>query len=288
MSTYTFDTDTFRWSEAHIYGSSRIGVYNAEQVLVVGTTTQNSHLQANEHENIRGKRHYELSNHLGNVLAVVSDRRTGICTGNGLVAYNAEVVSATDYYAFGSPMPGRQGIQQCSTVTNTVTVTNYAAQEDFSSSSVGGFVAGSGSRTVSNPTGDVLRIGSTWTTRPQANKSVTVLASTNYTLNFDLDSFSSMFGYSHTVRVTVILPGGGSFNTDYNNTGNKTINFTSTVAGNATIRFSSIINGSGVYSPNPFIDIDNFNVTYITTTTTTSNVCSAWDKGYRYGFSKLF
>ncbi|MDP2174455.1 MAG: hypothetical protein Q8K70_00950, partial [Bacteroidota bacterium] len=152
MSTYTFDTDTFRWSEAHIYGSSRIGVYNAERVLVVGTTTQNSHLQANEHENIRGKRHYELSNHLGNVLAVVSDRRTGICTGNGLIAYEAEVVSATDYYAFGSPMPGRQGIQQCSTVTNTVTVTNYAAQEDFSSSSVGGFVAGTGSRTVSNPT----------------------------------------------------------------------------------------------------------------------------------------
>ncbi|MDP2175848.1 MAG: hypothetical protein Q8K70_08065, partial [Bacteroidota bacterium] len=180
MSTYTFDTDTFRWSEAHIYGSSRIGVYNAEQVLVVGTTTQNSHLQANEHENIRGKRHYELSEAvsrmplnkkiineqlsnlpqacgMGNVLAVVSDRRTGICTGNGLIAYEAEVVSATDYYAFGQASRklaglGRQGIQQCSTVTNTVTVTNYAAQEDFSSSSVGGFVAGTGSRTVSNPT----------------------------------------------------------------------------------------------------------------------------------------
>ncbi|MDP2174289.1 MAG: hypothetical protein Q8K70_00115, partial [Bacteroidota bacterium] len=59
------------------------------------------------------------------------------------------------------------------------------------------------------------------------------------------------------------------------------------VAGNATIRFSSIINGSGVYSPDPFIDIDNFNVTYITTTTTTSTVCSAWDKGYRFGFNSM-
>jgi len=36
---------------------------------------------------------------------------------------------------------------------------------------------------------------------------------------------------------------------------------------------------------NPYIDIDNFAVTYITTTTSTSTVCSVWDKGYRYGFN---
>jgi RHS repeat-associated protein len=45
-----------------------------------------------------GEKTYELSNHLGNVLAVVSD---------ALIDDAPSVVSATDYYAFGQEMPGR-------------------------------------------------------------------------------------------------------------------------------------------------------------------------------------
>jgi len=61
---------------------------------------------------------YVKENHLGNVLSVVSDRKlgvdnvnntTGVAPPDGLVDYYlADVVSTTDYYAFGSPMPGRQ------------------------------------------------------------------------------------------------------------------------------------------------------------------------------------
>jgi RHS repeat-associated protein len=305
MSTYTYDTDTFRWSEAHIYGSSRIGIYNAEQVLVIGNTANSSTLQANEYENIRGKRHYELSeafsrmyltkkynneqlsNHLGNVLAVVSDRRTGICTGNGLIAYNAEVVSATDYYAFGSPMPGRQGIQQCSTYVDTVYVNNYIAQEDFSSSSVGGFVAGSGSRSVSNPSGNVLRIESIWTARPLATRSVAVAANTDYTVNFDIVGYSNLSNFTENVRVRIIIPGGLTITQNYTATGSHSLYIRSVTAGNITVEISQVITGSGSYGINPFVDIDNFSVTYITTTTSTSTVCSVWDKGYRFGFNSM-
>jgi RHS repeat-associated protein len=46
-----------------------------------------------------GRREYEVSNHLGNVLAVVSDAKLPA----------ARVLSHTDYYAFGSAMPGRSG-----------------------------------------------------------------------------------------------------------------------------------------------------------------------------------
>lgn len=46
---------------------------------------------------------YENSNHLGNVLAVVSDKR--ILNSSG--TYEADVVSAQDYYAFGMIQPGR-------------------------------------------------------------------------------------------------------------------------------------------------------------------------------------
>jgi len=42
---------------------------------------------------------FELGNHLGNVLAVVSDKR--------LPNNEPDVVSVTDYYPFGSQMPGR-------------------------------------------------------------------------------------------------------------------------------------------------------------------------------------
>ena len=54
--------------------------------------------------------HREETNHLGNVLAVVSDRKIGVADqGNpGTVEYyEAHVVSAQDYYPFGMIMPGR-------------------------------------------------------------------------------------------------------------------------------------------------------------------------------------
>lgn len=52
---------------------------------------------------VRGMKRYELSNHLGNVLAVVSDRRTGVdSTNDGNVDYyTAQVLSAQDYYPEG-------------------------------------------------------------------------------------------------------------------------------------------------------------------------------------------
>ncbi len=58
----------------------------------------------------RGNKFFELSNHLGNVLVTVSDRRRSTPnTGNpALVSrYQAVVLSAQDYFAFGMIMPGR-------------------------------------------------------------------------------------------------------------------------------------------------------------------------------------
>jgi RHS repeat-associated protein len=50
----------------------------------------------------RGNKLFELSNHLGNVLATISDKRYGVTTDDSTVIYyNPEVVSANDYYPFG-------------------------------------------------------------------------------------------------------------------------------------------------------------------------------------------
>lgn len=54
-------------------------------------------------------RRYELSNHLGNLLATISDRSTVVNEDrDGVVDYyKVEVLSAQDYYPFGMQMPGR-------------------------------------------------------------------------------------------------------------------------------------------------------------------------------------
>ena len=58
----------------------------------------------------RGLKVFELSNHLGNVLVTVSDKKIGVDSDqDGTVDYyEAEVTSANDYYPFGWSMPGRQ------------------------------------------------------------------------------------------------------------------------------------------------------------------------------------
>jgi RHS repeat-associated protein len=56
-----------------------------------------------------GEKQYELSNHLGNVLVTISDRKL-VEEDEGVIAlkYEADVLLASDYYPFGMQMPGRQ------------------------------------------------------------------------------------------------------------------------------------------------------------------------------------
>jgi RHS repeat-associated protein len=57
----------------------------------------------------RGFRSYELTNHLGNVLVTITDKKIGHNSGNGSVDYfTADVVNANDYYPFGMIQPDRK------------------------------------------------------------------------------------------------------------------------------------------------------------------------------------
>lgn len=65
----------------------------------------------------RGNKFFELSNHLGNVLATVSDKKIGHTSDDTTIDYyNADVVSAQDYYPSGMLMSGR---------TYSIANTNY-------------------------------------------------------------------------------------------------------------------------------------------------------------------
>jgi RHS repeat-associated protein len=56
----------------------------------------------------RGQKRYELSNHLGNVLSVITDRRIQACGAGDVMHYEAQVVSVSDYYPFGMRIKERE------------------------------------------------------------------------------------------------------------------------------------------------------------------------------------
>ena len=99
-------------TESDIYGSSRLGmlrtaidVYNPTPVTPVILPLLG---QGYGVIFARGDKLFELTNHLGNVLATISDKKYGVSLdGSTVDHYVPQVVSASDYYPFGSQMPGR-------------------------------------------------------------------------------------------------------------------------------------------------------------------------------------
>lgn len=110
MSIYTQDaainSGQLTQTEIHLYGSSRLGLVN---------TSTNVQALANTNgitTFIKGNKVFELSNHLGNVLVTISDKKIGVSSnGTTIDYYNADVVTAKDYYPFGMQMPGRNYTQ---------------------------------------------------------------------------------------------------------------------------------------------------------------------------------
>jgi hypothetical protein len=112
-------TDSLRLEEWHMYGSSRIGIYQTNKAMAQrtvrienGITTQlsNTHIEQlslSRFYTERGAKRYELTNHLGNVLSVVTDKKLPVCSGTSVSYFIADVVSATDYSPFGAPLAER-------------------------------------------------------------------------------------------------------------------------------------------------------------------------------------
>lgn len=103
MAIYTGVGDALPLTEQHLYGSSRLGVWNRAVDMDVLPNENNSTFT-------RGNKFFELSNHLGNVLVTISDKKIGVDNNSdGTVDYyTADVITANDYYPFGSLMPGRK------------------------------------------------------------------------------------------------------------------------------------------------------------------------------------
>jgi len=73
LATYRASAAGMFWESAMLYGSKRLGEYRADKCVGNGCTV--SATLAGHFYRFRGKRRYEESNHLGNVLTTVSDRK---------------------------------------------------------------------------------------------------------------------------------------------------------------------------------------------------------------------
>ncbi|MDY8138497.1 DUF6443 domain-containing protein, partial [Aquimarina sp. 2201CG5-10] len=91
-----------RVKEHHIYGSSRLGV-EEKDILVNDDDAPTTNMFANS----IGDKRYELSNHLGNVLSVITDRKVADSQNNG--TFIPDVLTYNDYYPFGMLLPNRHG-----------------------------------------------------------------------------------------------------------------------------------------------------------------------------------
>ena len=116
LATYRKVSDTIFVKEQNIYGSSRLGVKMKEVIVaanyfpinqtpVMNIIDPSLHLPMRKYHfnSYRNTTAYELTNHLGNVLATITDAKT-----NTAATSAATLLSATDYYAFGMAIPDRK------------------------------------------------------------------------------------------------------------------------------------------------------------------------------------
>ncbi|RFS21146.1 hypothetical protein DVR12_17580 [Chitinophaga silvatica] len=124
--------------ETNLYGSSRLGVLyqqiNVENLLPPSTKDLPNLGSGFSSIFNRGEKVFELSNHLGNVLSTVSDRkRPNILNGTTIDHFDPVIKTAQDYYPFGSLMPGRGGYAIVNGwVGNNTTVNGYSLPSSLS------------------------------------------------------------------------------------------------------------------------------------------------------------
>jgi len=106
-------TDSLRQTELDMYGSSRLGtvqtnlnVQRHQDSLALGGDFGSAKIDTFT----RGFKFFELTNHLGNVLATVSDKKLAVdSNSDGVVDYyTADVASATDFSSYGAGLEGRK------------------------------------------------------------------------------------------------------------------------------------------------------------------------------------
>jgi RHS repeat-associated protein len=101
---------TFVLDEQHLYGSSRLGLQQPRKVLVGQLVSGTIDVRNSDINRTVGDKRFELSNHLGNVLSVINDKKLPILSNIGSLTYFVPDEEAfNDYYPGGMLLPNRHG-----------------------------------------------------------------------------------------------------------------------------------------------------------------------------------
>lgn len=103
LAVYEEECGTITLKEQPIYATKRVGMISPDEEITPGTAAASTKKYARE----LGHKQYELTDHLGNVRAVISDEKLADHSDTEPV-YTASVMTANNYYPFGSPLVGQQ------------------------------------------------------------------------------------------------------------------------------------------------------------------------------------
>lgn len=95
---------SYALTEQYFFGSSRLGVKNTT-VNLLGSVSHAYNIDNSVY--FSGRKSYELSNHLGNVLTTVSDKPVSHISGQSVDYWLADIRQSTDYSPFGVTLKGR-------------------------------------------------------------------------------------------------------------------------------------------------------------------------------------
>jgi RHS repeat-associated protein len=302
LALYDNANNTINWREQHLYGSQRLGMWAPGDWTLAGNKT------------------YELSNHLGNVLATITDRRIQHTADQSTVDYyNPDITNAQDYYPFGSLMPGRT-FPAASTGSTGTPVTPPAPptvstvyQHSFEAAVAYPYTAApnilnsnlSGSSWTNSYGAWVTYTGgaaSTFalglgTTTPSSQTTATITLIFNVASGYKLDvksfsfySRSTTTGYqNYAMTINGISVGSGALYVDptggHNAQGTSTLNVTNTVSG-LTGTITVVLTLTNRTGTTGTFKIDNFTLNgYTQAISTGSGTLAGTGKAYRYGFN---
>jgi len=157
---YTVDDNTqqnhYTLTERNIYGSNRLGNNNGRVEMIAAPPIDTS-----KYMHYVGNRQYELSNHLGNVMSVISDRKIArdINQDNTVDYYEPDVLLTYDYSPFGAPLHARSFSKEvCHDTTFTMVVEDLNTNFDDGTTQ-GWSVIGSAALSVSSGQLKVIKNG---------------------------------------------------------------------------------------------------------------------------------
>lgn len=227
-----------------------------------------------------GNKEYELSNHLGNVLSTLSDRKLAVPDPDSLqnVGYYApQIITAQDYYSFGMMMPDRHYSINDTLVPRTDTVADIPCDDHFEEG-IGGWVTTGPFATVSWDTANArLKFDANAMWADNAIKAVDVIPWKVYSISFDVD-----LPDDSAIMLRVFNPLGGIITYHYIYRGESmptTRNIYNSGYDNITIMFTKCVNQ--LVNSSFFID----DVVMTGDSITDTNLIRVPLESYRFGFN---